>query len=478
MFIRNLALLFILSTAIEAQVMIPEPGPSRPVAIPPITQTKLANGLTVRVVRKTGSPLITTRLVVANGAGVESRQKAGLASLTATMLTKGTKRRTATEIAESVEFLGGSIASGAGWNGSFAAITVTSDKLSQALAIFADVALNPKFAKDELDLLRTQTLDGLTYNLKQPSFLAGFVASRYSFDEHPAGGTKASISSINVPDIAGFYQQNYRPDSSILIFTGDIDAGLANSLAKRHFGRWRSPRSDAIGKGVGTSIGKGQVPLYRRIMVVDLPRSGQAAVMYAKRLYPIQRATPSFFTASVFNSIFGGGYSSRLNTEIRIKRGLSYGAGSSFAWRRSSTNFAATIQTKNESAAEVADLVLAELKRMVDTDTGESELVPRKAVIIGGFGRNFETGSQLAAALGDLFVYALPTSDLNSFIGDVNRVTAEQVREFATGNMRGGDLIIVGDYSVFKDDLAKRFSTARIDVVAADSLTLSGAEFK
>ena len=457
---------------LHGQTQPPAPGSPKAVSIPTVASKELANGLTVGVVRKASSPLVTVRLVVKNGAGVEATNKAGLADITASMLTKGTKTKTATQIAESVEFLGGSIFSGAGWNGSFAAVTVTSDKLPQAMAILADVVLNPKFAQDELDLLKSQTLDGLTYSLKQPSFLASYVASKYSYGEHPAGGTRASVESITQKDIREYYAMNFRPDASVLIFTGDTTQAEASAMAARFFSRWKSPTS-GVGSGTGESIGRGITPLFRRMLVVDLPKSGQAAVMYAKRLFPINRSDPKFFTASVLNSVLGGGYSSRLNYEIRIKRGLSYGAGSSFVWRRSSVNFNTQVQTKNESAPEVASLILAELKRMVDTKVSDEELVPRKAVLTGSFGRNLEVGSQLAAAIGDLYVFGLPTSNLNSYVGDINAVNQQQIKDFASAYLLGGDVIIVGDHSIFKDDLAKQFPGTIVDVIKADDIDLS-----
>ncbi len=176
-----------------AQEKPPEPSAPRPVTVPAVKEKKLPNGLTVAVVERHDVPLVTIQILVKTGASAEGADKAGLADLTASMLTKGTKTRSATQIAEAIEFLGGSINSGASWNSSFVAVTVTSDKVDQAMEILSDVILNPKFDQSELDLLKSQYLDGLTYNLKQPGFLGNFVASKYSFDEHPAGGTPASI---------------------------------------------------------------------------------------------------------------------------------------------------------------------------------------------------------------------------------------------------------------------------------------------
>jgi zinc protease len=209
------------------------------------------------------------------------------------------------------------------------------------------------------------------------------------------------------------------------------------------------------------------------ILVVDLPKSGQAAVTYAKPLMSVGRKSNVYYPAQVLNSVLGGGYSSRLNYEIRIKRGLSYGAGSSFAWRPSSSDFSTRTQTKNESAAEVVGLVLDEVKKLGETSVGNEELVPRKSVLTGNFGRNLETTAGLATAVGELYAFGIPTSELNAYVTSVNGVSDSEIKSFASGNLSRGDIIIVGDYSVFKDDLAKRFPKTSVDVIKADDLDLS-----
>ncbi|MGH9820122.1 MAG: M16 family metallopeptidase, partial [Pyrinomonadaceae bacterium] len=441
------------------------------VVIPAVKEKKLANGLTVAVVERKSSPLVTIQLLVRAGAGTESADKAGLADITASMLTKGTKTRTATQIAEDVEFLGGSINSGAGWNSSFVSITVTSDKVDQALAILADVVLNPSFDQKELDLLKTQTLDGLTYNLKQPSFLANYVASKYSFGEHPAGGTPASIQSITTADVSKYHAENYYADGNVLIVTGAIDLPKAVATAEKNFGRM--PRGSALMELTTEQPGQPAKVLAKRILVIDLPNSGQAAVSFNRRVDGVRRNSDEFYPATVMNTVLGGGYSARLNYEIRIKRGLSYGAGSNLAWRTYDSNFGTRAQTKNQSAAEVAELTLAEIKKISERTVAPDELVPRKSTLTGEFGMGLETTNGLARAVADLYSFGIPTSALNSFVTNVNGVSDTQIRDFASRNLLGGDIIIAGDYSVFKDDLAKRFPNMKIDVIKADDLDLS-----
>jgi zinc protease len=451
----------------------PAPAAPKTVSIPAVVEKKLPNGLTVAVIERKSNPLVTVQLVVKSGASSESADKGGLANLTADMLTKGTKTRSATQIAEDMAFLGSALNSGAGWNNSTVTFTATPDKLAQAMSVMADVVMNPAFKQEELDLLKSQTLDELKYNLKQPGFIANYVASKYSFGEHPAGGTPETIASITQADVADFHARNYRSDMSVLIFTGDISLQKAAELSAKYFGgmkKWEGTPGVRAEKVSETVI---PTPDVRRILVIDLPNSGQAAVSYSKQLFGAGRKSNSFFPASVTNSVLGGGYSSRLNYEIRIKRGLSYGAGSSFAWRAPRSNFSTRAQTKNESAAQVAELTMAEIKRLSDTAVTADELTPRKSVLTGNFGRNLETTAGLANAIGELYSFGIPANELNNYMSGVNAVSDAQIRDFASKNLAGGDIIIVGDYSVFKDDLAKRFPNVTVEVIKADELDLS-----
>ncbi len=478
-FAALLLAIFSFATAVQAQE--PKPGPARSVAIPAVKESKLKNGLTVAVVEKRNVPIVTVQLLVRSGASSEDAEKAGLADMTASMLTKGTKTRTAEQIAQEIEFLGGSIFSGASWNNSSITVSVTSDKLDQAMAIFADVALNPSFPQAELDLLKSQAIDGLTYNLTQPGFLSNYVASQYSYNEHPIGGTVDSLGSLSVEQIKQFYTFRVIPSRSVLIFSGDLSEAAAKELAATYFDKWQYDGPvNTVGWGWAAANQIVPAEPVGRVLVIDLPDSGQASVSYVKKLRGGRGFDPgrnsanaNYYDASLLNSLLGGGYSSRLNQEIRIKRGLSYGAGSSFAWRENSTNFGTRTQTKNESAPEVAELVLAEVKRLTEGSIAAAELDPRKSVLTGDFGRNIETTAGLVNAVADLYTFKIPTAELNNYMTKVNAVTDKQIREFAAANLLGGDIIIVGDYAKFKDELAKRFPSIKPTVIPAAELDVT-----
>jgi zinc protease len=463
----------------------PPPAEPRPLSVPAVSQTVLPNGLTVVVVPKKDLPLVTAYLVVKGGADRESAEYAGLADVTASMLTKGTALRSATQIAEDMEFLGADLNTNANWNASTVTVNVMRDKLGKALAIMADSVIRPRFPADELNLLKKQTIDSLKVSLKQPGAVLTYVSGNFTYGEHSPRGTPESIARIRSRDVDTFHYANYRPDNAVLVFAGDLTDKEAFGFAKLFFGGWQSPKGAANwapDNTAGSKDGDVDSEVINRFLVVDLPDSGQAAVGYAKRLGDGRVDCGSggkcgdssvYFPASVLNSILGGGYSARLNQEIRIKRGLSYGARSGFDWRWANANFNANTQTKNESAAEVAELIQTEVEKLAKGAIANDELVPRKAVVTGSFGRALETNAGLASRVAELYLYGLDPNELNSFIGNVSSVTDSQIKEFASKNLLGGDMIIVGDAKLFMDDLTKRFPNRTIEVIKASDLDLN-----
>jgi zinc protease len=268
----------------------------------------------------------------------------------------------------------------------------------------------------------------------------------------------------------------------VIIFTGDISAADAYKLANRFFGAWKNKLKHNETLPGATASPTTEIPAtstLKRMLVVDVPNSGQASVSYNKKVESGRsRFEVNFFPAMVGNSILGGGYSARLNQEIRIKRGLSYGAGSSFSWRYEYANFSTRCQTKNPSAAEVAELTVAEIEKLTGENGTDAEMTARKAVMTGTFGRNFETNFGVSNQIAELLSFELPFGELGTFIANTESVTADNVREFASKNLRGGDIIIVGDYAKFKDDLARRFPTTRIEVIRSTELDLNSVTLR
>ena len=452
----------------DQRVAPPAVAPEIATALPAADIQKLANGLTVVTVQRPGLPLASAMLVVPSGAAADPAGRAGLAQLTTTLLSKGTTTRSATEIAQAVEALGGSLATSADHDGANVAVTVKSDQLRPAIEILADVARNPVFAADELERQRGISADELAVALQDPGSLASMVANRALYGAgaygHPAGGTPGSLKALTREDVLAHYRLAFAPAQATLVLTGDITPQGARSLAELYFTDWRAraeppaPRPIALGPARGRTI------------VVDLPDSGQAAVAVIKEAIP--RADRRYYATVVANAVLGTGYSSRLNQEIRIKRGLSYGAGSRLESRRQAGPVLAITQTKNESAPEVLALVLAEMQRLGTQPIPVAELGTRQAVLNGNFGRTLETTSGLATLISNYIVDGLGVDEIARYQKAVSAITPAQAGAAAAALLgpQGSTIIIVGDAKKFLDRLGREGGEPI--VIRADQLDL------
>ncbi len=465
----------VVTLAPEGQRQAPPPvaSPVEPVLPQPVEKT-LANGLRVIVAKSSDLPLVTADLTVRTGAWADPQGLAGAMSMTAAMLPEGTKTRGAQQIAAEAEALGATLGAGAGQESSSVTLNVMPDKLPAALAIMADVARNPAFAQEELERQRTQALDGLSVAYQSPGQLAAFAASPVVFSGTAFGqvatGTPASIAKLTTADLAKLHAASFRPDNAILVLTGDITPQAGFALAEAAFGEWKAPAGPLPTSPVVTPTAA------PRAVAIDLPGSGQAAVTVVKAAIP--RSDPAYYPGVVANSVLGGGYSARLNQEIRIKRGLSYGANSGLSAQRSTGLFRARAQTKNESAAEVLDLIDAEMKKLAAEPAGPEELKARKSVLIGGFGRQLETTTGLAGILGGVALYDLPLSEVNAYAGKVEAVTADQVQAFARDKLdpAATSVIVAGDAKAFEAGLRQR--RPNLELVPADQLDLDSVTLK
>ena len=343
----------------------PAPSAPRRVTLPTPMERRLPNGLRVIAIPKRGTGLLSVVLSVADAGGsADPATKAGLASFTASLLTRGTQTRSATQIAREIESLGGTLNADAGWDSAVVNLSVLRTNREAAVALMADAALHPAFAPDEVVRLRTETRDDLQVSLEEPGTLARYAAARVVFGAsaygHPLGGTLESLPQLTRADTTTFYKSHFSPAQAVLIFGGDIDPDEAFALAEKGFGGWKTPAAAKPGTMRPTS--PATTPLAGHILVIDKPDAGQAAVVVTRR--SIARRDPDYYAVTVADDVLGGGYSSRLNREVRVKRGLAYGAGSSVAARRSIGPFVASSQTKNESAAEVAQLLMTEMRRL------------------------------------------------------------------------------------------------------------------
>ncbi len=447
----------------------PAPGPAPKLNVPTPVAQRLPNGLEVVSVRRDGLPLVTAQLVLRRGGEMDPANEAGLADLTANLLTKGAGGKSAPQIAAAAEALGGPLQAAAGWDRSAVGITVTTPRLPQALDLLASVVRHPDFAPDELKRAQAQAVDDLRLTLSRPTALASLAAGRAVFGAgaygHSRTGTPASIARITRADVERLHAELYRPDNAILVLAGDITPAQAAQLAQASFGDWRKPAAPLPAKPKGDT--DGTLPA---LLLIDQHGAGQAGVV-AAHVAPSRRDA-GYYTGVVANAVLGGSYSARLNEEIRIKRGLSYGASSQLQPMADTGLWLAAAQTKNPSAPQVVELMRQQFARLGDGQVPAAELAARKATLVGSYGRSLETTAGLAQQLAELAVYGLPLADIGQYIAKVQAVTPKQIEAYARQHLdaKRTRIVVVGDAAQFAPALRK--ADAKAELLEADKLDL------
>lgn len=474
-----LALLSLIAPALAEPEGLPAPGQPRAMTFAKPQERTLDNGLRVIVVDRPAQPMLTAGLVVKSGAESDPAKLAGLAHFTAGLLSRGTGSRSATQVAQDFEELGASFKAEAGWDGTLALLTTLAPNASRAFEVFADVVCHPQFAADELDRLKKERIDEAQVEFEQPGQIARTAAARTilgaSAYGHAAKGTPASLARIKRDDVLTQHRATYRPDHAVLIIVGDIRAESGFALASTAFGSWGA---DMVPKRAASPKAEASKPT---AVLIDAPTAGQAAVYVGRAA--VTREDTKYFIGQVANAVLGGGYSARLNREVRIKRGLSYGAGSKLsAWREAGL-FGAACQTKNESAAEVVRVIRDELARLGHEVAPADELTARRLVLTGSFQRDLETNEGYVKRVADFVLHAQSSDSFTKTLAAFDAVEAEEVKSFATAQLAPSTMtvIVVGRAKVCEKSLREVFPNLRVVPQAkvdfdSETLTRSAAK--
>lgn len=436
----------------------PAEGAPVSAAIPGYEERTLDNGLRVIVAEKPGLPLFSANLTIKRGATADPAALAGLASMTADVAKRGTATRSATELAREIESLGAFLNASSGSDMTDVSAGGRSDKASEIISLMADVVLNPAFDPEEIERARSETLDNLKVSMRQPGTVASYAMRRALFGVGSYGRveTETTISNIQQQDIQSYHQTHWRPDNAVLVIAGDVSAEDGFALAESTLGSWVKPDSEPADIMLTQEGGVGAP----KAIAIDIPDIQQAAVMMGS--YGPARSDPDYIPTLVANNVLGGGYSARLNAEIRIKRGLSYGAGSSLSARMGTAPVVASAQTRNDAVPQVVDLMGAELVRLGSEPIPQTELDARKAVLVGGFGRSVETTAGLAGQLGNLAAFDLPLERLSTYADEILSVTPEQAAAAAAKyyDPSKAALVVAGDAAQFWAQIAQRRANA------------------
>jgi zinc protease len=443
------------------------PAGPKDVKLPSYTEKTLGNGLKVFVMETREVPLVTVRLLVPAGSAHDPSGSDGIANLAARLLMKGAGGKSAEEISEAVEGIGGYLSADPGRDYTLVAGDFMSRDLETALELLSTVVMDPDFPDEEVERERGIILAEIQSTKERPSSIATREAFRKLFGEHPyahpVSGSQASVSGIARDDIVDFHRIRFVPPGSILAVVGDVKAKNALELIRERFGSWRG---EAVA-GAGIEELAMEHPEGRRVLVIDKPDATQSQIRFGN--ISVGRDTPDYFPLLVANTILGGGFTSRLVDEIRVNRGLTYGVGSFMVYLRRGGLFGVYTFTKNATLRETIDVALAEVERIRSEDVSGEELDKSKRYLSGLFPFELETNDDLARWLTELAFYGLDESIVEKYRTRTGEVSTEDVRRVARKYFQADGCVIVllTNYAEVKDQLE---GLGSIEVVSIDEL--------
>lgn len=432
---------------------LPKAGPNPTFALPAIEKTKLSNGLNVWIVEQSELPIVSMNLVLNSGGTIDPKDRSGLASFTASLLDSGTETRSAVEIANDLQAIGANLRTGSGWDSANISLQTLTKNMDKALDLYSDVVLHPSFPESELETLRKRTLVSLLQRKDNPNAIANvaYGALLYGKD-HPygrsLGGDEKSVSAITRDEIQKFYNTNYHPNNATLIIVGDTDAKTMMPKLEKAFGKWEA------GEAINAEPPATKVFDKPGIYIVDKPGAAQSVISIGQIGVP--RNNADYFPLTVMNSILGGQFTSRVNMNLREDKGYTYGARTSWAFRKGAGPFEASADVQTAVTKESVVEFLKELNGIRgDIPLTDTELEYSKQSLIRRFPSGFETVGQISGQLSNLVVYGLSDSYFNDYIRNIQAVTAKDVNRVANKYLTPDKMaiLIVGDRSVIEPKL-------------------------
>lgn len=423
------------------------PGPGFAADISPAKITTL-NGMTVLVVEQHFLPIVEIHALIKTGSAYDPPEKAGLANLTASLLEEGTTTRSSKQLAEQIDFVGGSLEVTAHEDYTTAAARVLKKDLDLGFTLLADILLRPAFPPQEFDRVRSQILGEIVSDNDDPGHVAMKTFNQLVFHNHPyrwpANGTEETLNKLTLADVQAFYAREYLPSQVILTIVGDITVEQATALVQTHFGAWKKGSAPARTVKKPNAIGKKAVQFIEKDLTQSTIVLGHSG---------ISRTNPDFYAVTVMNHILGaGGFSSRLMDSIRDKQGLAYGIMSHFEARAMPGSFWVNLQTKTETTNQAINGVLAEIKTIREAPVTDQELAEAKSFLMGSFPLRLDSTAKLANVLAQVEFFGLGFDYFTQYPKWIERVTKEDVQRVAKQylNPQHYALVVVGNITKAK----------------------------
>ncbi len=434
----------------------PAPAALRPYIFPQVEQFQLPNGLKVVLVEKHTLPVIEGRLMLDAGAQREPAAKSGIASLTGRLLSEGTADMTGAEIARQMDMLGARFSTGGGYSTSFADVVALKNVFPQALAIAAKAVISPSFPQTEFVRAKNESLAAYQQNNARTAALAADAFNRAAFDtaapfSRPASGTLRTIGALTRDDVLNWHRAMFAPSAATLLLVGDLTPAEARTIARQTFGGWSSTRGQlgAVANPLRASSGT-------RIILVDRPGSVQSSIVVGQPGF--QGTDPDYIAMIALNHVFGGGFSSRINMNLREKRGYSYGAFSDLDLRTGAGAFHLSSDVRTDATDSAVVEAVNEYRRIVTEPVPAPELQSAVNNVVSSFPSSVQTVQGLSGSLQRLIILGLPLDFYTTYRERLSAVAPEEIARTAKARLTPDNIIIAiaGDLSKIEAPIRAR----------------------
>jgi zinc protease len=429
----------------------PQLGKAKNLQLPPLQKFSLQNGINVLLMEKHTTPLVQINMIIQTGTFDDPAGKEGLASFTMDLLDEGAGSLDALQLAEEIEFLGAEISTYSGNFSSGINTTTPVSKLDPAVKIISDLMLHPKFDETEIERLRKLRLNSLLQSFDEPSIIARRAFDKYLYDASiPYGrfATEQSVMSYSKADVVNFHKTNFVTGNTTFIIVGDVTSAIIKPILEKYFSGYTVTQSLKHPRPLPAQI-KGR-PVY----VIDKPGAAQSVIRIGR--IGTTRLAADHDNISVMNTILGGSFASRLNTNLREVHGYSYGAGSRFNFWNVPGPFFATASVQTDVTGPALSEFFVEFKKM-RTSIPDNDLARGKNYDALSYAANFESNASTADEIADLVLYNLPDTYFNTYVEKVLAVNKKGVEAAAKKYIVPENMlvVIVGDRAKIEEGIKK-----------------------
>lgn len=456
---KKAVIFFVLSMFVIAPAALAAPVSPRTMTFPPLNfqipkteRVVLENGMVVHLLEDHELPTISVTAYIGTGSAYEPEGKTGLAGLTgALMRTGGTTGTSAEQMDEELEFMASSVEASIGMDVGNASMISLTRNFDRTLQLYAQMLMSPVFRADRVELARNKAIESLRRENDDPKEVADRELRKAIYRGSPLGShsTIASVSGITREDIVAFHSKYYHPNNVILAIAGDFKRNELLDKLNKVFAGWK--REPVAFPAVPTPGEAGMTTVY-------LVKKDVSQTVIRMGHLGIDKTNPDMYALRVMNFILGGGgFESKLMSQIRTGHGLAYNVESDFSpGRRFPGTFTAETETKVESTAESIALMRNIIEGMTKEPVTAQELAQAKQSIITSFIFGFTSSASVANQRAMLEYYGYLPGYLEHYRENVAKVTREDVLRVAKKYLRPHalEIVVVGDEAKFDKPLS------------------------